>query len=328
MVRLLALFGLCVKSSHGNSCMDKNAFLIGNFQSMQSGKCLIPQPERDGWRLPNTKTPWKIEMLDCPSKGNPMWNANDVPGHDIWTGSGGKSTSGCMNLLGGDATNGNKVGIWDCWESGYTGQNWRYDNESRAIYIVNSTKCLQSRTSTHSVEIWDCNGDDVQKWNFLPEDQASFPPPPPAQPPRFANDITIRTGDLCLDVGGGSSITGSPIQMWSCLNNMNQRWILDEWTLQLVYAGDDSRTHCVREADEGGLELDLCGEQGLSFYIREDRGGELWSGFAGSRCVDFDDEHDGVLPALANSKHCPTSRRWHFQPANTTDLTTRMFVVS
>jgi len=31
-------------------------------------------------------------------------------------------------------------------------------------------------------------------------------------------------GGMCLDVGGGISVNGAPVQMWSCLGNDNQKW--------------------------------------------------------------------------------------------------------
>ena len=182
MTCLLVLFGWCVESSQSWGCVDPRGCFIGNFQSAQSGKCLIPC--ETGWdtariRGTNFKNTFEIEMSDCPSEGSPIWNANDIGPlgpdgiGDFFTYVTSKALSrhigynACLNLLGGDATNANKVGLWDCYESRAMGQHWKYDNESSAIYMINSTKCLQSRDSTHAVEIWDCKGGDAHKVEFL-----------------------------------------------------------------------------------------------------------------------------------------------------------------
>ncbi|MEV6977169.1 ricin-type beta-trefoil lectin domain protein [Kitasatospora sp. NPDC093806] len=48
----------------------------------------------------------------------------------------------------------------------------------------------------------------------------TFGPTPPSGP---TGQITGQAGK-CLDVTGGSSNNGTPVQMWDCLGNVNQRW--------------------------------------------------------------------------------------------------------
>ncbi|MEV0325841.1 RICIN domain-containing protein [Micromonospora echinospora] len=35
----------------------------------------------------------------------------------------------------------------------------------------------------------------------------------------------VQSG-LCLDVSGGSTANGAPVQLWSCNNGSNQQWRL------------------------------------------------------------------------------------------------------
>ncbi|MFC5661909.1 ricin-type beta-trefoil lectin domain protein [Kitasatospora misakiensis] len=56
-------------------------------------------------------------------------------------------------------------------------------------------------------------------------------PTPPAGP---VGQITGQA-NKCLDVRGGSSTNGTPIQMWDCLGNVNQSWqIVSDGTIRAV----------------------------------------------------------------------------------------------
>lgn len=79
-------------------------------------------------------------------------------------------TSKCVDLLGGNATNGNQLGLWDC--NGGDSQQWGFDPEWGTIYLATSaasdaTKCVQTRGIVHAtIEIWDCNVQDArQVWS-------------------------------------------------------------------------------------------------------------------------------------------------------------------
>merc|ERR1719446_1735835 len=85
------------------------------------------------------------------------------------------NTSKCVDLLGGDTTNGNHLGIWDCYEG--DSQQWDYDPDYGTIYLASSkasdaTKCVQiaGHSAAVALTIWDCNCPDEPKqvWKVGP----------------------------------------------------------------------------------------------------------------------------------------------------------------
>merc|ERR1711865_887717 len=73
--------------------------------------------------------------------------------------------------VGGDTTNGNTLGIWDCNRG--ESQQWGFDWDAGTMYYVASSghdasKCSSSGDSW--VGIWDCNFDETQVsaaiWNY------------------------------------------------------------------------------------------------------------------------------------------------------------------
>merc|ERR1712232_1420654 len=70
----------------------------------------------------------------------------------------------CMDLLGGDATAGNQLGLWDC--NGLERQEWDYDEGSGKIYFWNH-KCLEigGEHAGDPLVISDCtDGEPRQTW--------------------------------------------------------------------------------------------------------------------------------------------------------------------
>lgn len=73
----------------------------------------------------------------------------------------------------------------------------------------------------------------------------------------------LTSGGMCLDVGGGASVNGAPVQMWSCLGNANQIWtsdlfpssqVLPAKNSSLFFAGDnESPSHCL-DVPNGNIE--------------------------------------------------------------------------
>src|SRR5262249_33006584 len=53
--------------------------------------------------------------------------------------------------------------------------------------------------------LWDCNGSESQNWTFQ-------------------GGSLVSAGGLCLDVTGGSSDDGTPLQVWGCWGGANQQW--------------------------------------------------------------------------------------------------------
>jgi hypothetical protein len=135
-----------------------------------------------------------------------------TPGNDPLPARVGSVPSGisgmCLDLTGGDTTNGTPVEIYSCNNS--PAQAWTYDPADDTVRT--GGKCLdvpeQAVKNGTKVHIWTCNGGNNQKWT----QQA---------------DGTLRgtQSGRCLDDPGGST---SPVQLviWTCNGDNNQKWQL------------------------------------------------------------------------------------------------------
>merc|ERR1719321_28625 len=76
-----------------------------------------------------------------------------------------RSTSFCLDLPGGDTTNGNVLWLWDCY--GGETQQWSFQDD-QLVYTADPTKCvdLLGGDTNHpgtAFGIWDCNGGKSQQ---------------------------------------------------------------------------------------------------------------------------------------------------------------------
>jgi hypothetical protein len=114
----------------------------------------------------------------------------------------------CLDLTGGDTTNGTPVEIYDC--NNTFAQTWTHHPDDSTVRI--GDKCLdvpEQRTANGTkVQLWTCNGGANQQWT----QQA---------------DGTLREvqSGRCLDDPEGST---SPVQLviWTCNGGNNQKWQL------------------------------------------------------------------------------------------------------
>lgn len=77
------------------------------------------------------------------------------------------STGMCMDLGGGDTSNGALLQMWDCYD-GET-QQWSFQ-DGQLVYMPDPTKCVDllggDTTNGNPLGIWDCYGGDSQQWGF------------------------------------------------------------------------------------------------------------------------------------------------------------------
>lgn len=116
----------------------------------------------------------------------------------------------CLDLRGGNTTNGTPVELYDCnnWPPS---QTWNYNTDGT---LTIGGKCLdvtsQGITNGSPVEIWDCNGGDNQKWI----QQAD-------------GSLRGAQSGRCLDDPGATTANLTQLQIWDCWNApANQRWAL------------------------------------------------------------------------------------------------------
>jgi ricin-type beta-trefoil lectin protein len=69
-----------------------------------------------------------------------------------------------------------------------------------------------------------CDGSLVQKWQFLQVGDRCDPNCSFSVPIYW---IQNQGTGKCMDLNNGSSVNGTPVQQWSCVNNDNMKWVLD-----------------------------------------------------------------------------------------------------
>lgn len=124
----------------------------------------------------------------------------------------------CIDLPGGDTTNGNYVWIWDC--SMESGQQWSFKPDSWTInYSPDPSKCLDlpggAADNGNRLWIWDCNGSPGQGWSFDYNAGSIY---------------SSVDNNKCLDLAAGSNNNGNPLWVWDCdpynPDLLGQRWIV------------------------------------------------------------------------------------------------------
>lgn len=79
----------------------------------------------------------------------------------------GTEQSLCLDLPGGDTTNGALLWLWDCY--GGDTQKWVLQN-GQLVYAANASKCVDviggNSTNGNSLGLWDCNDGESQQWIY------------------------------------------------------------------------------------------------------------------------------------------------------------------
>ncbi|MCG8419611.1 MAG: FG-GAP-like repeat-containing protein [Proteobacteria bacterium] len=185
----------------------------------------------------------------------------------------------CLEVSGGNLSNGTPLQIWDCAD--VSRQTWTI--VAGTIKLASANKCVDLRggntNNGTAVQLWDCVDVPNQKWTLTSDGQ-------------------IRGLDgKCLDVRGASSSNGTPVQVWNCAaQNVGpgqkqivpqQDWtirfdIVDGWTSGPVFSNSDaSNTYglyshyygSVRFADvDRDGKADLCGRRPDGVYCALNQG--------------------------------------------------------
>jgi len=116
----------------------------------------------------------------------------------------GAASGRCLDVPGGNTTNGTQPIIWDC--NGSANQRWTLNGA--ALQALG--KCLDAPTNATAgakVQIWDCSGATNQQWRLNTNGTVS----------------NVASG-LCLDASGAGTANNTPIILWTCTAAANQRW--------------------------------------------------------------------------------------------------------
>ncbi|MGW1076025.1 glycoside hydrolase family 19 protein [Streptomyces sp. NPDC002537] len=119
----------------------------------------------------------------------------------------------CLDVPGGNTSNGTPVQIWGC--NGGGNQNWTVNDDGT---IKALGKCLDANESGTAdgtrVQLWDCNGTGAQRWTYN----------------SATHDVVNLNANKCLDVKDNNPSDGATTQLWTCTGNSNQKWSLSAST--------------------------------------------------------------------------------------------------
>jgi len=122
-------------------------------------------------------------------------------------------TGKCLDLVGGDTSNGTPIWLWDC--NGNENQAWTFTSDSwMIVYQADTSKCIDAgdMSDGKQLQIWDCNGMDQQIWGFDADSSTIY--------------LANSAGDAskCMDLAGSDTSAGNAIQIWDCNGEWNQQW--------------------------------------------------------------------------------------------------------
>jgi len=119
----------------------------------------------------------------------------------------------CMDLPGGDTTNGVRIWMWEC-SDGNQHQQWSFQN-GNLVYMKDQSKCVDliggDSSLGHTLGIWDCNDRDSQKWQYEPEIES------------IAMQNSGSQTSKCIQ-NRGDGDQGDEVEIWDCNGAGRQFW--------------------------------------------------------------------------------------------------------
>jgi hypothetical protein len=140
------------------------------------------------------------------------------PGYYYQTITPSSNTNLCLDVPGGDASNGNQLWLWEC--NGGESQRFRFDNW-QIRYAPDESKCIDAGDMSDGTQLylWDCNGEPQQTWGFNTDASTAY----------------LADTNTCLDYYADWESNGQPLHIWDCTEDWNQQWsIWDPPTLSVV----------------------------------------------------------------------------------------------
>jgi lysophospholipase L1-like esterase len=120
----------------------------------------------------------------------------------------GVGSGRCLDVVGGSATSGAGVQLYDC--DGRAGQQWDVTSAGE-LRVFGDSLCLdayQKKTAPGTkIDVYACNGGSNQKWHVNSD-----------------GTITGVQSGLCLDATSHATANGTPIELWTCNGGTNQKW--------------------------------------------------------------------------------------------------------
>ncbi|MBP2328214.1 type 1 glutamine amidotransferase [Kibdelosporangium banguiense] len=113
----------------------------------------------------------------------------------------------CVDVNGGNTTDGTKIQLWTC--SGGTKQQWTVSGSTLRALGKCMTVAGGSTANGAQIQLSTCNGSGSQNWAA------------------GSNGSLVNSqSGKCLDANGASSADGTQLIIWTCHGGTNQRWTL------------------------------------------------------------------------------------------------------
>lgn len=124
--------------------------------------------------------------------------------------------SQCMDLPGGDTSNGGVLWTWDCY--GGDNQHWFFQ-DGQLKYAANTSKCVDllggDDHNGNLVGLWDCNNGHNQQWEYDSNTRSIY------------RGIGVR--QKCLQLGSDPTqdwyvAAGTQLNIWDCDGGRTEGW--------------------------------------------------------------------------------------------------------
>lgn len=163
--------------------------------------CIPPPP-------PAPPAPTPPSPAPSPPAPSPPAPAPD-PGYYYQTITPSSDTNLCLDVPGGDASNGMQLWLWEC--HGGESQRWRFDNW-QIRYAPDESQCIDAGDMSEGAQmyLWECNGQPQQTWGYNSDTYTAF----------------LSDTNTCLDFYVNWESNGQPLHVWDCTGDANQQWSL------------------------------------------------------------------------------------------------------
>lgn len=144
-----------------------------------------------------------------PAPSPPAPSPAPSPGYYYQTITPTSNTNLCLDVPGGDPSNGNQLWLWEC--NGAESQRWRFDNW-QIRYAPDESKCIDAGDMSEGKQayLWDCNGQPQQAWGYNSDESTAY----------------LADTSTCLDYYADWESNGQPLHVWDCTGDSNQQWSL------------------------------------------------------------------------------------------------------
>jgi len=136
----------------------------------------------------------------------------------------GNSPQLCMDLPGGDTSNGAVLWVWAADPGGLT-QHWSFE-DGQLKYAADTSKCVDmvggDSSNGNLLGLWDCYNGDNQQWGYDPDMHTIY-----------LASSTASDATKCLQLGDPAEIhsswaQGTQLKIWDCDGSFNQQWYVED----------------------------------------------------------------------------------------------------